>query len=34
MIIVSSVEQGNEFLRVGIRCGGNGEIARNYLKLI
>ncbi|CAD8166956.1 unnamed protein product [Paramecium octaurelia] len=34
MVIISSLDQTNEFLRVGIRCGGNGEIAKNYMKLI
>ncbi|CAD8174790.1 unnamed protein product [Paramecium octaurelia] len=34
MVVISSLDQTTEFLRVGIRCGGNGEIAKNYLKLI
>ncbi|CAK81492.1 unnamed protein product (macronuclear) [Paramecium tetraurelia] len=33
-VVISSLDQSTEFLRMGIRCGGNGEIAKNYLKLI
>jgi len=34
MIIISAVEESNDYLRVSIRCGGSGDIARNYLNLI
>lgn len=34
MIIVQGLDETRDYLRVSIRSGGSGDIARNYLNLI